>query len=273
MPWLVETLCVLMATAPTPVVAARFVQITPVVRPRENFARSPGQTRAVVLIPGLSHPLARQGEAKPKFHSYENPDSPLVKRLAQEADVYAFAYAETVSVTEVGAAAGLVRDIESLRTAGYTEIVLVGFSAGGLIAREFVEDYPDSPVGKVVQVCTPNAGTFWATAGRDDFVRSLTGTARRVVPGKRIPDAVQFACVVATGLFYGDGVVSIRSQWPPDLQEQGVPARMIRAGHLVAAHTPAGVALIAQLVAEPQPRWDAVRVATMRKALKKFVVP
>jgi pimeloyl-ACP methyl ester carboxylesterase len=266
-------LCLVLTVVSNPIVDSRFVQLAPVLRPSESCVRSPGKTRAVVLIPGLSHPLARPGTAKPKFHSYEHPDSPLVKRLSQSADVFGFAYAETAPVTDVLTSSGFTQAIQALRDAGYTEIVLIGCSAGGLIARQLVEEYPRCGVTKVIQVCTPNAGTAWANAGRDEFVRSLTTKARRAAPERSIPETVQFACVVGTGLYYGDGIVSVRSQWPEDLQEQGIPARMIRCGHLVAAHSPTGIALIAELVEEDQPRWDSIRVAAMRKALRKFWLP
>ena len=41
---------------------------------------------------------------------------------------------------------------------------------------------------------------------------------------RRIPEGVQFACVVGTGTRGGDGLVARESQWPEDLQRQGIPA-------------------------------------------------
>jgi pimeloyl-ACP methyl ester carboxylesterase len=241
-------------------------------------SRSPGQTRAVVLIHGLHlHPFSGKQAARAEFRPWQQPKSALVHALAADSDVFALTYAQTAPVSAIPAQPDLAGDIRRLRQAGYTHIVLAGFSAGGLIARQFVEDVPDSGVTRVIQVCAPNAGTGWATvkavlkAEQKPFVESLSKEARLVALrerlGKRIPEQVQCVCVVAAGLLFGDGIVSTRSQWPEDLQKQGVRAVLLDAEHWDAVTGKRGARLIAQLVREEQPRWGATEVAAMRKRL------
>src|SRR5262249_18474068 len=156
--------------------------------------------------------------------------------------VFAFAYGQTVPVDTIAALPSLRCGIWRLRELGYKEIVLVGFSAGGLVARQVVEDEPDLGVTKVIQVCTPNGGPSWARlkaagpANQKPFLQSLTketrGRSLEGRAGKRIPDGVQFVCAVGAGMGISDGVVSTHSQWPEDLQRQGIPAVLFRTEHL-----------------------------------------
>ncbi|HZT82653.1 MAG TPA: hypothetical protein VFA26_20660, partial [Gemmataceae bacterium] len=215
--------------------------------------------------------------ARPHFPSWVQPDGHLVKALLPDADVFAFGYAQTAPVTEVAAQPALPAAVRWLRSAGYREVVLVGFSAGGLVARQLVEDVPGLGVTKVVQVCAPNGGSSWAKvktglpAGQGPFVESLTKAARakwhEARRDRRVPDGVQFVCVVGTGLGVGDGVVTTRSQWPEDLQRQGVPAVLLHTEHLRAVRTAEGAKVIALLVREELPRWDAQQVAAMRRRM------
>jgi len=78
---------------------------------------------------------------------------------------------------------------------------------------------------------------------------------------------VEFVCVVGTGVWVGDGVVSSHSQWTPDLQAQGVPAVPVPTDHLSAVRSSVGDETIAELVRTPQPRWSQARVAAARKAI------
>jgi hypothetical protein len=236
---------------------ARMVQVAP----EAAAAQAPSRraARAVVVLQGLHLPVSLRSTGIARLSSYQLPQSRLVQRLAQDSDVFAFAYSQNIPVTDAGLEARLCHELGCLRGQGYAEIVLVGFSAGGLIARQLIEDVPQVGVTKVIQVCSPNIGSVWALAhGADPFIESLTRKARAVFLGrrsaKRIPDPVQFVCVVGTRLGQSDGVVSVRSQWPQDLEEQGVPMRAVHAGHLQAARSSAGVELIAELVRENQPR-------------------
>jgi pimeloyl-ACP methyl ester carboxylesterase len=267
-------LCVLLGTAP--LVETQFVQVAPA-RSDWHGQRTPGQTRAVVLIHGLYvHPFSKTNVARARLHGWQRPDCLLVKRLALHGDVFAFSYAQTVSADEIAGCPDLETHLRLLRLEGYHEIVLIGHSAGGVIARQFVEDHPDCGVTKVIQVCAPNGGSGWATwqtvrANQIDFLESLTKPARRRSLWERadrqVPANVEFACIVGTGTIVGDGLVSTRSQYPPDLQRQGIPAYAFNSTHWMVLRSRKGAELVARLVREPQPRWDARRVDTVRRQL------
>jgi hypothetical protein len=254
----------------------RFVQVAPAVG--ETWVRSPSQTRAVVLIKGLHvHTLANDKVPEADFASWQQPGSLLVKTLAPDSDVFAFSYGQTVPVDAIPKMPNLCDGIQALRAMGYHQVVLVGHSAGGLIARQIVEDEPNCGVTKVVQVCAPNVGSPWAALkngvcpSQKTFVGSLTKKERTLLllerADKQIPDSVEFVCVVGTGLVTGDGMVSTRSQWPDDLQQQGIPAVAIGTAHAFAVRGSKGVKLLAGLVREPQPRWSPDQVKAMRKRL------
>jgi pimeloyl-ACP methyl ester carboxylesterase len=266
--------CLLFASRQT--IETQFVQVAPSPAQRQwwNAAQ---KARAVVLIHGLLvHPFSKTNVGRAHLHSWQLPDCLLVKRLAQEADVFAFAYAQTVSADDIAEWPELAEQLEKLRRDGYREIVLVGHSAGGVIARQFVEDHPDCGVTKVIQVCAPNGGSSWAKwqtvrANQIDFLDSLTKPARKRSlwerADKRIPQHVEFACIVGTGTVNGDGMVSNRSQYPPDLQRQGIPAYPLNSTHWALLRSHKGAELVARLVRETQPRWDDNQVEAVRRRL------
>ncbi len=255
----------------------QFLQVAPPTRPTAEWRRSPGERRAVVLIQGLLvHPFSQDNVQRASLRDWQKPGSLLVKRLAGAGDVYAFGYGQNVAVDEIADHHALWGGLLRLRDLGYRDVVLVGYSAGGVIARRVVEDYPDAGVTKVVQVCAPNAGSGWAKLNavrknQKAFLQSLTKEQRRRELRSRldvtVPDAVEFVCVVGTGALSGDGVVSSRSQWSPDLQAQGVPAVTVATDHLSMVRSAAGAAVIAELVRTPQPRWSQAKVAAARKAI------
>ena len=258
-------------------VEVQFVQVAPQGRPSAEWRRSPGERRAVVLIQGLMvHPFSKTEVGRATLRDWQKPGSPLVKRLAGEGDVYAFGYGQNETVDEIADHDALRGGLLRLRRMGYRNVVLVGYGAGGVIARRVVEDYPDAGVTKVVQVCAPNAGSGWAKLNavqktQKPFLLSLTKEERRRELRSRldvtIPDAVEFVCVVGTGALSGDGVVSCRSQWTPDLQAQGIPAVTIATDHLSAVRSAKGAKAIAELVHTPQPRWSQAKVSAARKAI------
>jgi pimeloyl-ACP methyl ester carboxylesterase len=264
-----------------PPVAARFAQVVPDRGEDEDrWERSEGKTRAVVLIQGLSmHPISSAKVVRPEYTRWQRPDSTLAKALGRDSDVYAFAYGQNVEVDVIAGEARLREWVWQLRALGYREVVLVGFSAGALIARQFVEDYPAAGVTKVIQVCPPNGGSDWSKAefavrsNQAPFLRSLTKGARRAAVERRadrkIPDGVEFVCVVgmmAKGIG-GDGVVSAESQWTTDLQAQGVPAVRVAATHLTVMKSSEAIDRIVEFVRAPQPRWSAGAVAVGRKVV------
>jgi pimeloyl-ACP methyl ester carboxylesterase len=255
----------------------RCAEVAPAVDEAKEFVRSKDRDRAVILIHGLTlHPLNKDAARKVEFRDWQRADSLLVKKLAKEADVYAFAYAQTTAADEIPEAGDLGAWVEKLQKLGYKEIVLIGHSAGGVIAREFVEDNPDRGVTKVIQVCTPNEGSGWAKihavhSDQMDFLESLSKDKRRAMlrerAGKRIPDAVDFACIVGSLSVVGDCVVACRSQWSEDLQKQGVPVYAVTSTHWHMMHCTKAIDKMAEVVREPQPRWDEKKVAATKKQL------
>lgn len=255
----------------------QFIQVAPAEREAARCERTPKQQRAVVLLHGLEpHFFSKTAVLQPAFRSWQETGSQLVKKLAQDGDVYSFAYAQNVPADEVEDVPQLGDSIERLQKLGYKEIVLIGFSAGGLIAREFVEDHPDSAVTKVVQVCAPNGGSGWAKVKavrslQAGFLNSLTKESRHKIlqerGDKRIPENVDFVCIVGTGMVVGDGFVSTRSQWSEDLQEQGIPAYPVTATHVHIMQNKKAINVLAEVIHEPQPRWDAERIAKVRKEI------
>lgn len=270
----VPVLCLVFASTPT--IETQFVQVTPA-KESSPWWNAPRKTRAVVLIHGLLvHPFSKNNVTHAHLHGWQKPDCLLVKQLSQDAAVFAFSYAQTVAADEVAECPELEKHIWKLREDGYREIVLIGHSAGGVIARQFIEDHPDCGVTKVIQVCAPNIGSGWAKwktvrANQIDFLDSLTKPARRRSLSERadrqIPKHIEFVCVVGTGTVVGDGMVSNRSQYPPDLQKQGIPAYPFSSTHWMVLRSKKGVALVARLVREPQPRWDDKQVEAVRHRL------
>jgi pimeloyl-ACP methyl ester carboxylesterase len=258
-------------------VDTRFAQVAPSAHEVAAFARSPGCSRAVILIHGLRiHPISKLGVVRAAFSDWQTEASSLVKQLERDCDVYAFAYAQTAPADEIAEAPDLGDSVRRVQLLGYREIVLVGYSAGGVIARNFVEDNPDAGVTKVVQVCAPNAGSGWASLPslckqQTEFLRSLTKQKRLRALDTRasrmLPPKVEFVCIVGTGTGTGDGLVAKRSQWSDDLQAQGVPAVAISDTHWHILHGKKGVDLIASLIRDTQPRWDRARVLAARKEI------
>jgi pimeloyl-ACP methyl ester carboxylesterase len=257
-------------------IETKFVQVAPATV-QQPWWNAPHKTRVVVLIHGLLvHPFSERNVGRAQLHSWQQPHSALVKRLAQEADVFSFAYGQTVRADDIAEYPELEKHVRKLRQDGYREIVLVGHSAGGVIARQFVEDHPDCGVTKVIQVCAPNTGSGWAKlqtvrANQHDFLDSLTKPARSRNLSQRadkdIPRNVEFACIVGTGSVVGDGMVSNRSQYPPDLQKQGIPAYPFNSNHWMVLRSHRGVELVARLVRETQARWDDKQVESVRRRL------
>lgn len=254
-----------------------YVQVAPAPRAAAEAFRSPDQACAVVLIHGLKvHPFDHHNVAKAVLHEWQKPASLLVKRLAKDCDVYSFAYAQDVPIEDIAAGPGLAQCIGRVRSMGYRSIVLIGHSAGGLIAREFVEDTPDCGVAKVIQVCAPNGGSSWAEwravlHSQSAFLYSMTKEARKVIlrgrSDRKIPPSIQFACVIGNGMGTGDGLVLCKSQWTDDLQNQGIPAYSVATTHWLVPRIKIGVDLLVDLVHQDQPRWSPRTVAVVRKQL------
>jgi pimeloyl-ACP methyl ester carboxylesterase len=278
---LMAVLTALSATAAPPVEEAKpfqveytFARVAPA---NDKRGRSRGQARAIILIHGLN--LFAKNEERYSgipLRSWQEPGSALVRRLADDADVYSLAYAQSAAVEKIHAGVNLLGHVRELKKLGYKEIILVGHSAGGLIARHFVEDHPDAGVTRVVQVCAPNTGTILArlNLGREAtqaFIASMSRTSRLAVLKKRekvrIPKGVQFACIVVSYRLGGDGVVSCSSQWSEDLQSQNVPAYVIKAAHWDAVKSVDAAKAVSRIVIESHPRWSDEEVKRAKKKI------
>jgi pimeloyl-ACP methyl ester carboxylesterase len=252
----------------------RFVQVFPEQKDRGRFARSQGQKRAVVLLHGYRLCFKKISVPRAILRDWEEKGSPLVNALGQHADVFAFAYGQTVPVEAIDRLAGLREGIARVKKLGYSRIVLVGHSAGGLVARCFVEDYPEAGVTKVVQVCAPNGGSYYADLkfvpkNHKLFVKSLSKASREKCllarEGKKIPAKIQFVCIVTAE----DMVVPCKCQWTLDLQKQGVPVLKFVTGHRQVMRKTASAKKIAEVICANYPRWQPGQVAEAVKEIFK----
>jgi len=238
-----------------------------------------GNDRAVILIPGLKlHPLRPNRVTRPELHDWQETKSELVKALARDADVFAFGYAQTVAVDAVARCAGLNDAVVQLKRVGYTEVVLIGHSAGAVIARGYAESFPDAGVTKVIQVAAPNTGSEFAAVFKTGYPKVQAPFVQSLAPGPRLVanradktrlgPKVEAVCVVCkVPRIDGDGLVPVASQWPDDLQQQGVPAVLLTASHFDAMKAAPAVRLIADLAREKLTRWTPEQVATARRVL------
>lgn len=277
-----------------PIVDAKFAQVAPI-QDSERPVRTADAVRAVVLVQGLyMHPFSDSNVAVAKWHDWQQPESDLVEALGEDSDVFSLAYAQHLPVDQICEASRLSDKIEQLRKMGYSEVVLVGHSAGGLVARQFVEDHPNAGVTKVVQVCAPNGGSVYGHAAisvrrsQEEFLTSLTKQSRKeqmaIRSDKQIPKNVEFVCVVGhqecqleidmscrffsfrpSANVRGDWIVSSPCQWPRDLQDQGIPVVPVKTCHLWVVQQELGIDTICRLVRERQPRWSPEQVAAMRQ--------
>lgn len=273
------TATVLLLTTTTihaPEIKTQFVQVTPTSQRLSKSKRSLGQTHAVVLIHGFRIWDRPDQVSQAIFQGWQQPDSKAVRVFAKQADVYAFAYGQHVPVDAIAGTPSLRLGITHLKRAGYRQIILVGHSAGGIVARQFVEDYPNSGVTKVIQICCPNegcpiAGTVKLSDQQEKFVQSLTRETRRAKLRQRasikIPQSVQMLCVVGQLVETGDGVVPSTCQWSSDLQAQGIPMLPMRTAHFTVMRFKDQLKQIAAYVREKCPRWSRSRVYSMRKQL------
>jgi pimeloyl-ACP methyl ester carboxylesterase len=261
-----------------PQVETRLEQVAPI-PPNGEFTRSEGQKRAVVLIHGFIYHSREASVPKAAFRDWQRPGATLVKTLRQEADVYSFAYSQNVPLDEVVRHPGLGDGVEALKKLGYKEIVLVAHSAGGLVARQFVEDNPSCAVTKVIQVCVPNAGTPTAKtkvlAAQQAFLDCLTPEARQKClearADRRIPERLEFVCVLGhlDASHDTDGVVPCACQWSPDLRRQGISAVPLEVSHRESTRSAKSAQTLARLVREKQARWPADQVEQLAEQLFK----
>jgi hypothetical protein len=235
-----------------------------------------GKARAIVLVHGLRVQVFN--EAKPNeavSPEWQSSDSTVCRMLSKHGSVFGFSYSQNRKVQEIPPS--LLPHILKLKADGYGEIVLVGFSAGALIARQFVEDHPEAGVRKVIQVCPPNGGSDLgkldraARESQEIFIRSLRKDERerilreRAEKGVKVPDGVEFVVVLGSVAGSGDCVVSREAQWTPDLRDQGIPVARIDLPHCFAMNTESCALTLCRLLTTPHPRWSKEGVEAARK--------
>jgi triacylglycerol esterase/lipase EstA (alpha/beta hydrolase family) len=269
------SLCCALILAAPPAVTSKFEQVAPVPPEAETVARSKEQARAVVLIHGYRVYAKADDVSRAGFRDWQLPGSKLVRSLAPTADVFSYGYGQNASIDDIVASGGLADGVRLLRKAGYKEIILVGHSAGALIARQFVEDNPDAGVTKVVQVCPPNGGAKAAEISlfksQRAFLDSLTPEGRQEClkgrAGKTIPGGVQFVCILSNAAGDSDGLVRCDCQWTADLQMQCVPVVPIKVEHRQAPRNETGIEAITAAVRRDQPRWKPEHVREVKSEL------
>src|SRR5262249_52977731 len=118
-------------------VESRFAQVTPLPPQGKLFGRSPGQERAIVLIHGLHlHPFSADNVTRAMMRDWQEAGTVLVREMSRHGDVFAFAYAQDRSLDDLVEQTLLADHVTMLRKMGYADVVLIGHSAGGLIARQ-----------------------------------------------------------------------------------------------------------------------------------------
>lgn len=233
--------------------------------------------RAVLLMHGLYLQIIRPERAgRPETQDWQRSRAPLIRELSPDFDVFTFAYAQTLPVDAVSLSLGLRAEVSRLKKAGYEEIILIGHSAGGIVARQFIERFPDTGVTKVIQVATPNDGSDYATIRLGipklqlPFLQSLAPESRQreIARPRKLPPDIEFCCVVCKGgNRKSDTIVSFSSQWPDELQKQGVPAVLVPSYHNEAMKADAPVKVIGEVAREKLARWTREEVEQGRKVL------
>lgn len=233
--------------------------------------------RAVLLVHGLYLQIIRPERAgRPETQDWQRARAPLIRELSPDFDVFTFAYAQTLPVDAVSLSLGLRAEVARLKKAGYEEIILIGHSAGGIVARQFIERFPDTGVTKVIQVATPNDGSDYATIRLGipkiqlPYLQSLAPESRQlpIARPRKLPADIEFCCVVCKGgNRKSDTIVSFSSQWPEELQKQGVPAVLVPSYHNEAMKADAPVKVIGEVAREKLARWNKQEVEQGRKVL------
>jgi hypothetical protein len=268
-----------LVTAPVENLPTAFWQIT--VTSREpGLPDGRSKDRAVVLIHGLvPHILRAEKTGQPNPTVWQKPGSELVRKLSGEFDVYGFSYAQTLPVDMICHSCGLRNGVRQLKEKGYSEIVLVGHSAGAVVARQFVEAYPRAGVTRVIAVAGPHAGSPWARLPRlglpdiqEPFIKSLSPSSRmrHCEAGRPVDEDIEFCCLVCKlPRRSSDRIVPADSQWPPELRRQGVPAVCVPLDHFDVVRTGPGAEVIAGLARIKSTRWTPEQVEQFERHLDR----
>ncbi|MBI2806743.1 MAG: hypothetical protein HYX68_17325 [Planctomycetes bacterium] len=280
----VERITLAFRATQKPASAARVILNQPYPGPfsAKNVRRTKGRDLAVILLHGLDLRDDGTSPAEPRLHDWQGSTSPLVRTLSKHGDVFAVCYTQTAAIEEIATYTELRESIKKVKDLGYKQIVLLGHSAGGLLARHFVEDHPSAGVTRVIQVATPNGGAGLAEwgvrlgqvpKGQASFVKSLSKSHRAALlksrGGRAIPSHIDFVTVLSCTVdgARGDNIVSRRSQWSPDLQQQCVPCVCVKAGHLEVMVHDDCLDKLSALVSQKQVRWSSARVGEVSTQL------
>jgi pimeloyl-ACP methyl ester carboxylesterase len=278
---MLATLAVVMQLgfAPFIDIPLEFWGVAPSVSMKQLPALERKRDRAVVLIHGLRAQVFSPERAEyPDPHTFQKPRSELVRALQPDFDVFGVSYAQVGPVDWVAASPQLREGIKALRFAGYKEIVLIGHSAGGIIARRFVEMNPNSGVTKVVAVASPYLGSGWAKLppqlmpkSQLVFIRSLLPEVREEsarTSTAKLPEDFQFCCVVCKlPRLDSDTTVGVDSQWPRDLQKLGIPISLVNCNHFDAMKCEKGVQAIVELAKGKVIRWGPTEVEKAQRII------
>jgi pimeloyl-ACP methyl ester carboxylesterase len=278
-PTTVVTLAFALTVVPAVELPTKFWQIAPKFDEAELFKIKPERDTAVILLHGLMpRPFRTDLAEHPEPHSWQKPTGDLVKLLSADADIFGFSYAQTLPVDAIALSRGLQSGIAMIKAASYKQIVLVGHSAGGIIARRFVELYPDSGVTKLICVACPHLGSDWAELPQVVLPKVQVRFIQSLLPEYREQRAkewshslnrdVQVCCVICKLSRLGsDTVVPVASQWPDQLQQQGVPAVLVGCTHFEAMKSEKSLKAISDLVKGKVTRWAPEQVEQARTAL------
>lgn len=113
----------------------------------------------------------------------------------------------------------------------------VGHSAGGILARAFLAEHPDYPVGRLVQLAPPNAGSSLATELRElPYFASVVGPL-----AVTLADPLEAPPHYPIGVIAGDHSILPTSLWTRGEDDGIVSVAETRfdgmADHLVVPHT------------------------------------
>lgn len=233
--------------------------------------------KAVLCIPGLyPHPIQPSKALAPEKHPWFEPRAPLLAALAPDFDVYALGYAQTLPLDAVASSSGMRSAVARLKRAGYREIVLIGHSAGGIVAHQFAERYPDSGVTKIIPVAAPYLGSDLAEIGfglpktQVAYIKSIAPQPRREATAllTPLPKHIDICCVSCKITYLtNDILVNLESQWPPEVRRHGIPTTLVGVNHFDALKAPQAVEQVTLLAKSRLTRWNEEDVARAEKVL------
>jgi pimeloyl-ACP methyl ester carboxylesterase len=244
-----------------------FWGISPEVKSSDIPALKKKNDKAVVFIHGLlPHVFHPERATQPEVHDWQVSSGLLAKQLADDYDIFGFSYAQSQSVDSITLCRGLRTGINAIEAAQYKEIVLIGHSAGAIIARQFAEFFPEDGITKIICISGPHLGSGWAklptfTLPKTQvaFINSLLPDVRTALHKERaikLPKDLEACCVLSKwNRTDHDTIVNLRSQWPTDLQDQGIPAVLASCNHFDVMTNEAAVKSITELVRGKIVRW------------------